>query len=85
MGISIPEEELTLAYELDTGAFRVLALTNDLFSYEKELGTAKALGLEYCPNVVCALMEEHGVSKERAKELTCERIKESVARLTNVT
>ena len=40
MGISIPLDEVDLAHELANVAYLNLGLTNDLYSYQKEIGRA---------------------------------------------
>jgi hypothetical protein len=55
------------------------SLTNDLFSFEKEMEAAHVAGHSYISNAICILMIEHGVSLEEAKNLCKVRIKEEVA------
>ncbi|KAJ4424523.1 hypothetical protein N0V82_000847 [Gnomoniopsis sp. IMI 355080] len=78
MGISIPKEEVALAHELANVAYLNLGLTNDLYSYQKEYETAMAMGQDYVVNIIWVLMEEHGISEEKAKETCREKIKQTI-------
>ncbi|KAL9603170.1 MAG: hypothetical protein Q9219_001373 [cf. Caloplaca sp. 3 TL-2023] len=75
MGISVPEEELDLCHRLANTAYLNLGLTNDLFSWQKECESAKALGQDHVVNVISVLMEEHNISEGQAKALCKEKIK----------
>lgn len=78
MGITIPEGELHLAHELANVAYLNLGLTNDLYSYQKEYETARAMGEDHVVNIVSVLMEEHNISEEEAKAMCREKIKQTV-------
>ena len=75
MGISIPKDDLDLCHRLASIAYIHLSLTNDLYSWQRECETAKAMGQDHVFNAISVLMEEHSVSEEEAKVLCKEKIK----------
>lgn len=78
MGLTIPEGELHRAHELANVAYLNLGLTNDLYSYQKEYETARAMGEDHVVNIISVLMEEHNVSEEEARAMCREKIKQTV-------
>lgn len=69
MALTIPEHEMGLSSKLGWDAFAVLALTNDLFSWDKELREASSAGFERVVNAIWILMEECDCGEQRAKQL----------------
>ncbi|KAF2016943.1 terpenoid synthase [Aaosphaeria arxii CBS 175.79] len=82
--ITIPENETSLCAELVVPALTAASLTNDLFSYEKELEAAQLAGLPDVVNALWVLMHEHNISLEDAK-LRCRlRIKKEVMEYSRI-
>ena len=79
MALTIPEGETDLCKRLARPAFAALALTNDLFSWDKERDAAKASGQPHVVNAIWVLMGELSIPESEAKALCREKIKESVA------
>lgn len=69
MALTIPEEELALCSKLVRPGFAALSLTNDLYSWEKELAAAKNEGLEHVVNGIWVIMQEQSVSEKEAKTI----------------
>jgi hypothetical protein len=80
MGLTIPEEEMGLCRQLGRPAWEALALTNDLYSWEKERDDSLKRGQLQVINAIWVLMQEHLVSETEAKELCKRRIKTSVSK-----
>ncbi|TAQ86123.1 hypothetical protein B7494_g5555 [Chlorociboria aeruginascens] len=78
MALTIPDEELGICRKLVMPAFAVLSLTNDLFSWEKELKAAKQSGLSHVINAIWVIMQESSVAEEEAKRICEAQIKEYV-------
>ncbi|KAF1993843.1 terpenoid synthase [Amniculicola lignicola CBS 123094] len=78
MGLTIPEEDKGRATEATVSAFGVIALTNDLFSWERERDAAKRDGMPHVMNAIYVLMGQHNVSEEEAKQMCHEKIVELV-------
>ena len=84
MGLTIPEHEMKLCKELDKPAWEALALTNDLYSWEKERDDAAKAGESLVVNAIWVLMQEYSISEPEAKDLCQQKIKESVARAVQI-
>lgn len=84
MGLTIPEHEMSLCKELDRPAWEALALTNDLYSWEKERDDAAKAGESLVVNAIWVLMQEYAISESEAKDLCREKIKESVSRAVKI-
>lgn len=84
MGLTIPEHEMSLCKELDRPAWEALALTNDLYSWEKERDDAAKAGEPLVVNAIWVLMQEYSISEPQAKDLCRQRIKESVSRAVKI-
>ncbi|EED22796.1 conserved hypothetical protein [Talaromyces stipitatus ATCC 10500] len=84
MGLTIPEHEMSLCKELDQPAWEALALTNDLYSWEKERDDAAKAGEALVVNAIWILMQQYSVSETEAKDLCRQKIKESVSRAVQI-
>ncbi|PCG91803.1 Terpenoid synthase [Penicillium occitanis (nom. inval.)] len=84
MGLTIPEHEMSLCKELDRPAWEALALTNDLYSWEKERDDAAKAGESLVVNAIWVLMQEYSISEPEAKDLCRQKIKESVSRAVKI-
>uniref|UniRef100_A0A093VXQ0 Fusicoccadiene synthase n=1 Tax=Talaromyces marneffei PM1 TaxID=1077442 RepID=A0A093VXQ0_TALMA len=84
MGLTIPDHEMSLCKELDRPAWEALALTNDLYSWEKERDDAAKAGESLVVNAIWVLMEEYSLTEPEAKDLCRQRIKESVSRAVKI-
>ena len=78
MGLTIPEEEMSLCKQLSRPTWKVLVLTNDLYSWEKERAAAAEAGAPHVVNAIWVLMREHAISEAQAKDLCREKIKQHV-------
>jgi hypothetical protein len=79
MGLTIPTEEMDLCKSLSRACWEALALTNDLYSWEKERDDAARAGQQEVVNAIWILMRQYSVTEIEAKELCKKKIKESVA------
>ena len=77
MGLTIPEHEMETCSELTKPAFIVLALTNDIFSWEKEYQDAQACASDHVVNAIWVAMKEYSVSVDKAKEVCAQRVLEA--------
>ena len=84
MALTIPEREMDLCTRFVQPVFAALALTNDLFSWEKERDAADRQGLSHVINAIWVLMREHSIDESNAKNLCREKIKESVAEYVRI-
>lgn len=75
---------MSLCKELDRPAWEALALTNDLYSWEKERDDAAKAGESLVVNAIWVLMQEYSISESEAKDLCREKIKESVFRAVKI-
>lgn len=82
--ITIPDHEMQASSDLCRPAWIALALTNDLFSWDKEHRDAVDKGQTYVCNALCVIMQEHSVSLEEAKETCRKEIRESVKEYLDV-
>ncbi|KAK8045010.1 hypothetical protein PG993_005034 [Apiospora rasikravindrae] len=78
MALTIPEEDLEECMELARPGYAALALTNDLYSWEKERKAAEEKGQDYIFNAIWVIMEERGVSEQEAKSICREEIRKYV-------
>ena len=79
MGLTIPEDEMGLCKDLGRPSWAALALTNDLYSWEKELDAATKAGAPHVINGIWVLMKEHSLTETEAKILCRKKIREFVA------
>lgn len=84
MGLTIPEHEMSICKELDRPAWEALALTNDLYSWEKERDDAAKAGESLVVNAIWVLMQEYSITEPEAKDLCRQKIKESVSRAVEI-
>ena len=84
MALTIPDEEMDLCKRLGQPAWAALALTNDLYSWEKERDAAKKIGATYVINAIWVLMEEHSITESQAQDLCRQKIKEYVAEAVRI-
>lgn len=84
MGLTIPEDEMSLCKTLDRPAWEALALTNDLYSWEKERDDAAKAGESLVVNAIWVLMQEYSISETEAKDLCRQKIKEAVSKAVNI-
>ncbi|KAL9067316.1 MAG: hypothetical protein Q9157_006843 [Trypethelium eluteriae] len=84
MGLTIPDEELDLCKRLGRPSWAALALTNDLYSWEKERDDAARNGSPHVMNAVYVLMGEHSVAEARAKDMCRKTIKDCVAEAVHI-
>ncbi|KAK7943104.1 terpenoid synthase [Apiospora aurea] len=74
MALTIPEEDLRECMELARPAYASLALTNDLYSWDKERKAAQETGQDHVFNAIWVIMKERSVSEEEAKNICREEI-----------
>ncbi|KAI0456041.1 isoprenoid synthase domain-containing protein [Xylaria acuta] len=79
MGITIPANERDLCMELAKPGYAALALTNDLYSWEKERIAAGNLGQKYVFNAIWVIMEERAVEETEAKKICSDEIRKRMA------
>ncbi|KAH8728004.1 fusicoccadiene synthase [Phaeosphaeriaceae sp. PMI808] len=82
--LTIPDDELDLCSQLVQPAVIAASLTNDVYSYEKEVEAARKAGKDHVTNGLWVLMIEHGISLEEAKVRCRDRIKKEVAEYVQV-
>ncbi|KAI1335897.1 terpenoid synthase [Xylariaceae sp. FL0016] len=82
--ITIPDEEMELCAELVLPAVVAASLTNDLFSYEKELEATQAAGIPHVVNALWVLMGEHNITLDQAKDMCRRRIKAEVSQYISI-
>nr|POE90124.1 fusicoccadiene synthase [Quercus suber] len=88
MGLTIPEHEFSLSKSLSFASWSALALTNDLYSWEKERKEASRKGETHVMNAIWVLMVEHDILELEAKERYRSIIRQNVAdaiRISNET
>ena len=78
MGLTIPEHEMDLCKRLSHPSWAALALTNDLYSWEKERDAAAQAGEPHVVNGIWVLMQKHSVTEAGAKDLCRQKIKDYV-------
>lgn len=78
MALTIPNDEMELCKRLGQPAWKALALTNDLYSWNKERDAAAKLGAPYVINAIWVLMREHSISESRAQEVCRQKIQKYV-------
>jgi hypothetical protein len=78
MGLTIPENDIERSTEATQSAFAVIALTNDLFSWERERDAAKRDNMPHVVNAIWVIMGQHSVSEEEAKKICHSKIVELV-------
>ncbi|KAM5349173.1 hypothetical protein ACJ41O_008996 [Fusarium nematophilum] len=79
MGLSIPSHEHPLRSDLCRPAWVALGLTNDLYSFDKELEAANRAGESHVCNALWVMMREQSIDKDEAKALCRHMIRDSVA------
>ncbi|KAI0485836.1 isoprenoid synthase domain-containing protein [Xylaria cf. heliscus] len=79
MAITIPADERDLCTELAKPGYIALALTNDLYSWEKECIAAEKLGQNYVFNAIWVIMEERAVDEHEAKRICSDEIRRHMA------
>ncbi|KAI1745221.1 isoprenoid synthase domain-containing protein [Xylaria scruposa] len=79
MGITIPENERDLCMKLAKPGYAAMALTNDLYSWEKERIAAEKLGWNYVFNAIWVIMEERAVDESEAKSICSDEIRNYMA------
>lgn len=79
MGLTIPDDFYDSCMQFARPGYIALALTNDLFSWEKEKAEAKAAGQGSVFNAVWVIMRERGCNEEEAKNICAKEIKWNVA------
>ncbi|KAF4978237.1 hypothetical protein FZEAL_5342 [Fusarium zealandicum] len=79
MGLRIPEEEHELRSQLCRPAWVALGLTNDLYSFDKELEAANQIGEAHVCNALWVMMREQSVGRHQAKQLCRQMIQDNVA------
>jgi hypothetical protein len=79
MALTIPDEELDICSKLARPGFAALGLTNDLYSWEKELAAAKRDGSPHVFNAIWGIMRERSVSEQDAKTVCRAKIRGCVA------
>ena len=82
--ITIPAHESDACSRLCRPAWVAAALTNDLFSWQKEYEAAVESGHSYVSNAIWVLMTEHGVNVDGAKDLCRQMIRKNVAEYVEV-
>jgi len=78
MSLTIPESDVPVAISATSTAFGAIALTNDLFSWERERDAAKRDGMPHVVNAVWVIMGQHSVSESEAKKICHNKIVELV-------
>jgi len=82
--ITIPAHEATACSTLCRPAWIAAALTNDLFSWQKEYDAAVESGHSYVSNAIWVLMTEHKVDVDSAKDLCRQTIRKNVAEYVEI-
>lgn len=84
MALTIPDEEMDLCKELGRPTWSALALTNDLYSWEKERDAAEKVGASHMINAIWVLMREYSITEPQAQDLCRQKIKEYVAEAVSI-
>ncbi|RAR00829.1 geranylgeranyl diphosphate synthase [Stemphylium lycopersici] len=84
MGLCIPENEQSLCIDLCRPAWVAAALSNDLYSWDRELRRAQDLGQSQVMNGLWVLVHKNCLSIEKAKAVCRATIKDSVVRFLQV-
>lgn len=79
MALTIPPQEHDLCMNLARPGYVVLALTNDLYSWEKERYDAHRAGQDYVFNAIWVIMNERSVGEEDAKRICRDEITKYVS------
>lgn len=79
MGRTIPDDEIHLCKQLGHSAWAAVALTNDLYSWEKERDAAHRAGAPHVINAICVLTREYSISEAEARDLCLQKIRQYVA------
>ncbi|KAF4628583.1 hypothetical protein G7Y89_g9568 [Cudoniella acicularis] len=74
IGLTIPDNDMERCTEATRPAFAVIALTNDLFSWERERDAAKRDNMPHVVNAIWVIMGQHSVSEEEAKQICHSKI-----------
>lgn len=83
--IPLTDAERKTCFELAQPAWTALALTNDLFSWDKEQRSAAASNKEsYISNALFVIMKEHDMSLDEAKQMARRLIRENNAKYMQV-
>ncbi len=84
MALTIPDKEMDLCKQLGRPAWAALALTNDLYSWEKERDAAEKLGAPHVINAIWVIMAEYTITESQAQDVCRRKIKEYVAEAVEV-
>lgn len=84
MALTIPDSEMDLCKRLGFPAWSALALTNDLYSWEKEQNEANQMNAPHVVNAIWVLMNQHSIEEAEAKVFCRRKIKECVAEALRV-
>lgn len=79
MALTIPDKEMDLCKRLGQPAWAALALTNDLYSWEKERDAAEKIGASHVINAIWVIMKEQSMTEFQAQDFCREKIKKYVA------
>ncbi|KAK4445810.1 isoprenoid synthase domain-containing protein [Podospora aff. communis PSN243] len=82
--ITIPPHETDVLVHLCRPAWIACALTNDLFSWQKEYHAALEAEHAYVSNAIWVLKAEHGVDIDGAKDLCRQMIRKNVAEYVGI-
>jgi len=83
--IPLTDAERKTCFELAQPAWTALALTNDLFSWDKEQRSAAASNKEsYISNALFVIMKEHDIPLDEAKQMARRLIRENNAKYMQV-
>ncbi|KAK8121317.1 terpenoid synthase [Apiospora kogelbergensis] len=75
MALTIPADEYQTCMEMARPGYAVLGLTNDLYSWEKELKAAKQARSNYVFNAIWVIMKEYQADEEEAKGICKQQIR----------
>jgi geranylgeranyl pyrophosphate synthase len=84
MGLCIPENEQSLCIDLCRPAWVAAALSNDLYSWDRELQRAQDLGQSQVMNGLWVLVHKNALSIEKAKAVCRATINDSAGRFLQV-
>jgi hypothetical protein len=76
--IPLTDHEQQICFELGKPAWTALALSNDLFSWEKEHRSATLSRKSYISNALFIIMQEHAMGLDKAKEMCRRLIRENI-------
>ena len=84
MALTIPESEIDMMKKLTRPAFAAIALTNDLYSWKKELADSRRDAMPHVVNAIWVLMRELSISEAEAMDICRQKIKEYIHKFQGI-